>query len=181
MTKRTIRRAVGLAFSLALAPALAIAMPGQTVAQFTAWANGNSALHGLAKKTGEMSGLPYYTASFHAGSTAGTFLANVGEHDAIIDESVAVTTTQAYDILKHRDTASTMLTAVYGPGVSDDFAAAAKVGSWTLKDQTQQTALYRGKLYGYEVAFAWVKLIPVAGVAGEAKNLAACVTQECGD
>jgi hypothetical protein len=170
-----------IALLLALIPALATAMPGQSVAQFTAWANASPALHGLTKKTGDMSGLPYYVATFHAGATAGNFLANFDESGKVQDESVAVDTGQKYDILKHLDEASAMLTTVYGAAAAADFKAAAKVGSWTLYQQPQATALYRGKLWGYELAFGWVKMMPVGGVAGEAKNLAACVTRECGD
>lgn len=166
---------------LAFFPALACAMLGQTASGFVAWANGNPALHGLAKKTGDMSGLPYYTATFRAGAIDGTFLANVGESGRIDDESVALVTGQSYDILKHLDTASSLLTAVYGAAVATDFKTATKVGSWTLRLEPQATALYGGKLYGYELAFHFVKLIPVAKVAGEAKYLASCVTRECGD
>jgi hypothetical protein len=165
-----------------LVPSVAAASPGQTIAQFASWAKGNAALHDLQKKMGEMSGLPYYSATFRAGSISGTFLANIGEGSKVVDESVAVADTgQSYDILKHPDTASLMVSTVYGADVVGDLKSAAKVGSWTLFQQTSATALFRGKLYGYELAFAFVKLIPLTAVDGEAKNLAACVKTECGD
>ena len=41
--------------------------------------------------------------------------------------------------------------------------------------------LYRGKLYGYELAFPVVKLIPVAAVTPKAKHMPACVCNACGD
>ena len=87
----------------------------------------------------------------------------------------------SYDILKHLDTAGSMLSTVYGANVAGDFKSATKVGSWTLYQQTQPTALYRGKLYGYEPAYAFVKLIPLSKVDNEAKTLASCVKTECGD
>jgi hypothetical protein len=129
-----------------------------------------------------MSGLPYFSATFHADGTAGNFLANVDGDGKIAVESVAVDTrSDAYDVLKHLDTAASMLRTVYGATVAGDFKTAQRVGTWTLYGQTQQTALYRGKLYGYEAAFAFVKVLPLARVAAEAKQLAACVDRECGD
>jgi hypothetical protein len=170
------------ALLLALAPAVAAAMPGQTMPQLAAWAKANPALHGLQKKTGDMSGLPYYTATFHAGSFAGTFMSNVGEDQKILDESVAVqTSNDSYDILKHTDAAGLMLATVYGADLAGDFKNAKTVGTWTLFGETSPTSLYRGKLYGYELAHAFVKLIPLAMVDNEAKILAGCVKQECGD
>lgn len=170
------------AMLLALMPAFALATPGQSVAQFTAWAKANPALRHLAKKKSEMSGLPYYTAAFQAGKIAGTFLANVDEGGKISDESVAVSNApESYDILKHREVAAVMVATVYGSSVSGDFSVALKLGSWRLKAQTQQTELYRGKLFGYEVAYQFVQLLPLAQVAGEAKRLQSCVNTECGD
>ena len=126
----------------------------------------------MQKKMSEMSALPYYSATFQAGSVAGTFLANVGGDSKIVDESVALAnSSESYNILKHLDTASAMLAAVYGSRVAGDFKSATKVGSWTLYQETHPTALYRGKLYGYGTAFAWVKLIPLWMVDSEAKNL----------
>jgi hypothetical protein len=179
--KNTWRR-ICAASLLALVPAIAVASPGQTVAQFASWAKANPALHDLQKKMSEMSAMPYYSATFKAGSVAGTFLANVGGDSKIVDESVAVAgSSQSYDILKHLDTASAMLATVYGANVDGDFKSSSKVGSWTLFHETSPTALYRGKLYGYELAFAFVKLIPLWMVDSEAKNLAMCVKMECGD
>jgi hypothetical protein len=175
-------RQICAAALLALVPAMAAASPGQTVAQFTGWAKANSALHDLQKKTGEMSGQPYYTATFQVGSVTGNFMANIGGDLKVLDESVAVAnSSQSYDILKHLDTASALLSAVYGANVAGDFKGAAKVGSWTLHGQSQQTALYRGKLFGYEPAFAFVKVIALSMVDDEAKTLASCVNTECGD
>jgi hypothetical protein len=175
-------RLICAASLIALVPAIAIASPGQTATQFESWAKANPALHGMQKKMSEMSALPYYSATFQAASVAGTFLANVGEGSKIVDESVAVAnSSQSYDILKHPDTASALLAAVYGANVTSDFKSATKVGTWKLYQQTQQTALYRGKLYGYEAAYAFVKLIPLSMVDTEAKNLATCVKEECGD
>ena len=175
-------RSLCAAALLASIPVVAAAMPGQTVAQFMTWAKANPALHGLQKKMNEMSAMDYYSATFQAGSVKGNFLANVGENSKISDESVAVDTgSQNYDILKHPEVPPALLAAVYGSDVVADFKGATKVGSWTLKNATSPTALYRGKLYGYELAFSFVKLIPVSTVDAEAKNLAACVTQECGD
>ena len=137
---------------------------------------------GCQKKMSEMSAMPYYSATFQAGTVAGTFLANVGGDSKIVDESVAVANAgESYNILKHLDTASAILAAVYGANVAGDFKGATKVGAWTLYQQTQPTALYRGKLYGYEPAFAFVKLIPLWMVDSEAKNLAMCAKMECGD
>jgi hypothetical protein len=175
-------RQICAASLLAFVPAIATASPGQTMAQFAIWAKANPNLHGMKKKMSEMSAMPYYSATFQAGSVAGTFLANVGGDSKIVDESVAVAnSSQSYDILKHLDTASAMLAAVYGANVAGDFNRATKIGTWTLYQQTQPTALYRGKLYGYEPAFAFVKLIPLWMVDSEAKNLATCVKMECGD
>ena len=175
-------RLVCAASLLALVPAIALASPGQTVAQFTSWAKANPALHGLQKKTNEMSALPYYSATFQGGSISGSFLANVGEGSKITDESVALAnSSDSYDILKHLDVAASMLSAVYGADVASDFKNATKVGSWTLYQQTHPTALYRGKLYGYEPAFGFVKLILPSKVDAEAKDLATCAKQECGD
>ena len=167
----------------ALAQGSALAIPGATISQFQAWAKANPALHGLSKQqTNQMTGQPYYTAKFHAGSTAGNFLANVGEDNAISDESVAVdTTSETYDILKHTDVAFAMIAAVYGSAVADDYKSANQVGRWTLKQQRGATALYRGKLYGYEAAFFSVQLIPTSKIAAESKRLAQCAKTDCGD
>ena len=174
-------RQICAASLLALVPAIAVASPGQTLAQFTSWAKANPALQGLQKKMSEMSGEPYYSATFKAGSVTGNFLANIGE-SKVVDESVAVANaSDSYDILKHFDTAAALLAAVYGANVAGDFKGATKVGSWTLYKQTQQTALYRGKLFGYEPAYAFVKLIPLSMVDNEAKTLASCAKTECGD
>jgi hypothetical protein len=178
---KTSWRQICAASLLALVPAIAAASPGQTAAQFTTWAKANSALHDLQKKMSEMSGEPYYSATFKAGSVSGNFLANIGE-SKVVDESVAVANGgDSYNINKHLDTAAALLSAVYGADVAGDFKSATKVGAWTLYQQTQQTALYRGKLFGYEPAYAFVKVIPLSMVDNEAKTLASCVKTECGD
>jgi hypothetical protein len=175
-------RQICAASLLALLPSVAVASPGQTVAQFTSWVKANPALQGLQKKMSDMSGAPYYSATFKAGTVAGNFLANISDGGKVLDESVAVANaSETYDILKHFDTAAAMLSTVYGADVAGDFKSATKVGAWTLYQQTQQTALYRGKLYGYEPAFVFVKLIPLSMVDNEAKTLASCVKTECGD
>jgi hypothetical protein len=167
---------------LALVPAAAIALPGQTETQFESWAKAGPSLHNMQKKISEMSALPYYSATFKAGPISGTFLANVGEGSKIVDESVALANaSESYDILKHFDTAWDLLAAVYGTAIAGDFRTAKKVGSWTLYQEKQPTALYRGTLYGYEAAFAFVKLIPLSMVDKEAKLLATCAKEECGD
>lgn len=163
------------------APVAAFALPGQSLTQFTAWAHANPALHGLTKKISEMSALPYFAATFRAGSHDGNFLANVGEGNTIENESVAVSGPQQYDILLHPDVASALLAVVYGPSIAADFRAATKVGSWKLHEQTQATSLFRGTHYGYEAAYSFVELVRLTDVDGEAKRLATCVKQECGD
>jgi hypothetical protein len=179
---RRRRGAIVALILLCVSPAVASAMPGQTNAQFSAWAKANPALHGLTKKMGEMSGMPYYSATFAAGSAKGTFMANVDGNSKVSDESVAFDAPAGvYDILKHPETAKLMLTAVYGAGIATDLTTASKEGTWTMHDDTQATTLYRGKLFGYELAHTFVKLIPVAAVAAEAKLLATCAKTECGD
>jgi len=166
-----------------LVQARALAIPGTSIGQFQAWVKANPALHGLSKQqTNQMTGQPYYTATFHAGSTAGNFLANIGDNNAISDESVAVdTSSESYDILKHVDVAFAMLNAVYGSAVAGDFKSANQVGRWTLQGQTHATALYRGSLYGYEAIALSVQLIPLSKVDAERKRLADCAKTDCGD
>jgi hypothetical protein len=74
-----------------------------------------------------------------------------------------------------------MLSTVYGRSVAADFKAARKVGSWVLFGEHLSTVLYRGKLYGYETAFTFVKLIPASNVDNEAQILKGCTTHDCGD
>jgi hypothetical protein len=180
-TAFALRAAAAAAF-LVLLPGVAAAWPGQTITQFTRWAEGNSAFIGLTKKMGEMSGAPYYTATFVAGNVHGNFMANANSDSQIVDESVAVAGAgDTYDILKHPETSLLLLTTVYGTTAASDFRSATKVGSWTLHGQSQPTALYRGSAFGYELAYAFVKLIPLSMVAQEAKTLASCVDTECGD
>jgi hypothetical protein len=182
---RRVRRiavaAAVLAVALVRAPALS--NPGQMIAQFQAWAKANPALHGVSKQQmNQMTALPYFTATFHAGSTAGTFLASVGADNTVSDESVAVdTASQTYDILKHLDVAAALVEAVYGSTVANDFKTAAQVGRWTLAGQSQATTLYRGKFYGYEATYHFVELIPSSHVDAEAKRLAGCAKSDCGD
>lgn len=179
---KNTRRLICATLLMSLAPAIAMATPGQTEAQFLTWAKASPGLHDMQKKVNEMSALPNYSATIKAGSVAGTFLATVGEHAKIVDESVAVANGgDSYDILKHPDTSWALLSAVYGTAIAGDFQTAAKVGAWTLFQQTQKTTLYRGKLFGYEAAYAWVKLIPLSQVDAEAKLLATCAKEECGD
>lgn len=130
----------------------------------------------------EMTGQPYFTATFRAGSVAGKFYANFGDDNRVSDESVGVdTTSETYDILKHPGVAQAMIATVYGNAVANDFTSAAQVGRWKLYQQTQSTVLYRGKLYGYEASYLAVKLISPAQVDAEAKLLARCATMDCGD
>ncbi|MBV8721950.1 MAG: hypothetical protein JO277_07355 [Candidatus Eremiobacteraeota bacterium] len=177
---RTVRLAL---LTLCFAPAAASAMPGQSTHAFTAWAKSNGALHGLTRKMNEMSADPYYSASFRtANGTAGTFVSNVNDSNAIFMESVAVdSASDSYDILGHLDTAAALLRAVYGAGIAGDFTGAALVGRWKLKDDVMPTALYRGKQFGYEAAHAFVQVWPLDQVANQAKTLASCVREECGD
>lgn len=181
--RRTRSIAIAAALAAALLPAAARAIPGTTIAQFTAWAKANPALHGLSKQlTNQMTAQPYFTATFHAGSVAGTFLANAGDNNVISDESVAVDTqNESYDILKHPDVAFAMVATVYGSGVANDFKSAPKVGVWKLYGQTHATALYRGKLYGYEASLFAVQLIAHSRIDSEAKRLAGCVKTDCND
>jgi hypothetical protein len=177
-----LTRASSFAMLIVLLPGIACAMPSQTVSQFVAWAKANPALHGLVKDTNQMDATPYYKATFTAGGTAGNFTADIGEKSTVIDETVAVDTlNESYDILKHRDTASLMLSTVYGSNVAADFKDAASVGSWVLFGEHLSTALYRGKLYGYEASFASVKVIPVSNVDQEARTIKDCTTHPCGD
>jgi len=130
----------------------------------------------------QMTAQPYFTATFHAGATPGKFLANAGDDDKVTDESVAVDTpSETYDILAHMDTAAALVDAVYGSNVADDFKTATQVGRWALFGQSQATALYRGKLYGYEATFHYVQLIPSSRIDAEAKRLASCAKTDCGD
>lgn len=177
----SIFAAAGLAIILLRAPASAL--PGQTIAQFQAWAKANPALHGLSKQQmNQMTAQPYFTATFQAGSTPGNFLANFGDDNKVTDESVAVnTSSDTYDILKHLDTAAALVGAVYGSNVGNDFKTATQVGRWTLYGQSQATVLYRGKLYGYEAAYHFVQLISPSRIDAEAKRLADCAKTECGD
>ena len=183
MTKQSrfasIAAAAALVASLVQGPALAI--PGTTISQFQVWAKANPALHRLSKQQmNQDTGQLYYTASFHARSTAGVFQADVGSDNRISDESVAVdTTNEAYDILKHRDVASAMIATVYGSNVGDDFKSATQVGQWSLYGQTHVTALYRGKLYGYEATLFSVQLMPTSKIDAESKRLAGCVKTDC--
>lgn len=171
-----------LAVVLCLSQA-ALASPGQTVAEFQSWAKANPALHGLSKQQlNQDTGQPYYSATFQAGATPGTFLANIGADGKVADESVGVDTpNEAYDILKHVDTAAALVDAVYGPGLANDFKTATHVGQWSLKGRTHATALVRGKIYGYEIAFHFVQLIPLSRIDAEAKRLASCAATECDD
>lgn len=173
--------AAAAALVLASVAVSARAIPGQTVVVFEAWAKDNPVLHHLEKKKSEMSGLPYYTATFHEGAANGNFLANIGENGIVTDEAVAIDTTQTFDILKHRPVALAMLHAVYGQKTAEDFQTADDVGTWTLKNQTNATSLYRGQKFGYELTMLSVKVIPAAQVDAEAKMLAQCVKEECGD
>ena len=182
MNVKIIFRVGSAAMLAALLPAIASAMAGQTVAQFTAWAKANPALHGLTKETNQMDGTPYYKATFTAGSAGSHFTANIGANSTVIDETLALDTlNESYDISKHVHTASLMLSTVYGRSVAADFNAAPKVGSWVLFGEHLSTVLYRGKLYGYEAAFTFVKLIPTSNVDNEAQILKGCTTHDCGD
>jgi hypothetical protein len=164
-------------------PQAAAASPGQTVAQFQSWAKANPALHALSKQqVNQDTGQPFYTATFQAGLTPGTFLANIGSDGKVTDESVEVdTTVEAYDILKHLDTAAAMVEAVYGPDVAKDFKTATRVGQWALKGRTHATALSRGTIYGYETTYHFVQLIPASRIDAEAKRLVSCAAAECDD
>jgi len=177
----SIVSAAALAIVLVQRPALSL--PGQTIAQFQAWAKVNPALHGLSKQQmNQMTAQPYFTATFHAGSTPGNFLANVGDDNKVSDESVAVdTSSETYDILKHLDTAMALVGAVYGANVANDFKTATQVGRWTLYGQSQATVLDRGQLYGYEASYHFVQLIPPSRIDAEAKRLAGCAKTDCGD
>ena len=177
----SILAVAALAIVFVRAPALSL--PGQSIAQFQAWAKANPALHGLSKQQmNEMTAQPYFSATFHAGSTPGNFLANFGDDNKATDESVAVDTpSDTYDILKHPDTAIALVNAVYGSSVANDFKTATKVGQWALYGQSHLTALYRGKFYGYEAAYHFVQLIPPSRIDAEAKRLAGCAKTECGD
>jgi hypothetical protein len=161
----------------------ALAIPGQSIAQFQSWAKANPALHGLSKQLmNQDTALPYFTATFQAGSTPGTFLANADGNGKITDESVGVDTPdEAYDILKHFDTAAALVDAVYGSDVANDFKTATPVGKWALKGRTHATGLSRGKIYGYETTFHSVQLIPTSRIDAEAKRLASCAKTECDD
>lgn len=182
MTKRTTAGTLCAALALLLVPATAAALPGQSTAQFQAWANGNAALTGLKKSKDEMSGLPLFQAHFTAGSINGNFLATLGDGGNVTSESLGYDgAPDNYDILKHADVAVSMIQTVYGRSVAADMKGAVQVGRWTEKDETSPTALYRGSLYGYELAHAFVKLIPTSSVGKEAAMLKTCATQACGD
>lgn len=179
--KMTLRIAAAALLAV-LTPSLAVALPGQSVAAFTPWAKSNTALHGLARMTNQMTGSPYYHATFHAGGLAGAFTADVDDRERISDEIVGLeTSNESYDILKHLDTAAQLLAAVYGLTVPADFTGSSKVGTWTMYGERSATAIYRGKIYAYELRQSYVKLIPLASIDAEVKSVEGCVHQECGD
>lgn len=176
--------AAAAALVLALSsPAIAPAMPGQSVGDFRTWAKANSALRGLAQKMNEMTADPYFSATFrtHDGIAA-MFTANVGGNNKIFTEDVYVdTNSETYDIQHHLDTAFALVLAVYGDDVASDYRHAAPVGHWKLYGVTTTTALFRGKRFGYQVANYGVELLPLSEVASRAQALSSCVKQECGD
>ena len=168
------------AAAIAALPAVALALPGQSVADFKTWAHANAGLGPLKQQIAEMSGQPFYTAHVKGGPKDATFTANLSA-GKILDETIGVDLTVANDMSKDPKLVATLLKAVYGPAVAADARGAALVGRWTLLNDDRATALYRGKRYGYEVAHAFVKVIPAAAVSDEAKYLARCAKTECGD
>ena len=178
----TTARPFFAALALLMTSAPAYALPGQTTAQLVAWAKANPALHGLTKKIEEMSGNPFYSATFESGSNQGFFNATLDEHGNVTNESLGIGNgPDNYDILKHPATAAALVKTVYGDAVAADMRSATLVGRWTMLGETSATALYRGTLYGYEQAHAFVKILPLGSIGAEAQQLKTCAKQECGD
>lgn len=164
-----------------LLPTTAMAMPGQTVPAFHTWASHNPALRNMAQHTSEMSGQPYFSADFHIGDQSGTFSASVGGGH-IVSESIGIDTgSDDYDMTKHHTMLESLLRTVYGKSIVDDFNAAKPMGRWTLHNDNVSTALFSGKLFTYEVAHSFVRILKASEAHAEAKRLAECVKMECGD
>lgn len=180
--KRSTLGSLAAILLTALVPAAALALPGQSLTQMLAWAKANPALHGVKEQMNQMTAMPLVTASFDARGMKGTFSADADDADKITGESIAIdSASDSYDILKHPADAAALVETVYGSSVARDFESAAKVGSWTLYGQTHQTTILRGKLYGYESSFHFVRLLPLSGLGAAVKEVQACVKQECGD
>ena len=126
---------------------VALAIPGQTTAQFLHWARYNGIM--VTPAHDEMSGNTYYHAVHHLspGTTPSEviFSAEPDVDGTIHRESIAVQHVgdmESYDIRKHRDVAHIVLVWVYGPALVSDFEDAKLVADYKVYQSPTHIAVY---------------------------------------
>lgn len=127
------------------------ATPGQSLAEFDAWAHRNPTLYGISGDS-QLDGTIQYAVTFVAGPSTATYTAfsDKGE-TTIVRESIVLAAPDDYRLDRHLVVAARLLSAVYGRSIADDFRSAAAVES---SDGDPPTVAYRGKLFGYEITGA---------------------------
>ena len=181
-----VRSIVALVLA-AMCAAPALAIPGQTTAQFLAWAK--TVLPDKALQTGrdDMSALPLYHADFHVGMGPKyevVFTAEPDGNGLVRHETIALQragTMETYDFRKHKSLAHQILAWVYGANMAADFSDAKLVADYPLFQSPTHQAIYRGQLYGYRLSGIAIDVMRLQDVNEAVKSAKDCSTRDCGD
>lgn len=166
----------------ALCTQLGLATPGQSKTQFLAWAGGNPVLRTLERGHDEMSGGTIYHKMIRVGKLPVYFSAEPGVGELIYQENLAVQgQREGYDMRKHIDVAATILQAVYGKTIADDFRHAHVVGDFAIYQEPERITFYKGARFAYQLSGVQTLIFRLNELPQALKNAKECETMQCGD
>jgi hypothetical protein len=149
------RAALALALALAcIAPAAAI--PGQTLAQFSAWAKTRTLLAGIERHRDELSGFPAFSVDTSDHGIAWRFYAT-SDGSTIRREMLAVgnpgkPTGSAAILHDGTGYGYQFFASLYGPAVAHDFLSAKQVAAIVDPSNKTVSRFFLGKRFGYSTS-----------------------------
>jgi hypothetical protein len=156
--RRFLVAAIAAAVIYTAIPARAFALPGQTIAQFTAWAAQRPALQHLQRSRNIVTGLP----EFGLVTTSLSYLVHTdGRRIELENIGVGAGRGEPGTALFRRDGTGSgfaFFRSLYGPAVARDYRTARRVATLTAAQSGATKTFYRGKLYGYAVSGGFLTL-----------------------
>ena len=143
-------------------PVAAFALPGQTIAAFTAWSAHQPLLRGIKRTTDEMSGWPSFSLTTADHGIAWSFDAHT-DRRTIVSEGLGVSTAggaPGTEPIRHDGAGYgfTFFRNLFGAAIANDYHSAPSVASFKDPTNGSVTTFYRGKRYGYSLANGYLTL-----------------------
>jgi hypothetical protein len=173
--RRFLGAAIAAAVTYTAFPARASALPGQTIAQFTAWAAQRPQLRQMQRISDVLSGFP----AFRLVTLSLSFVVRTDGRRVVFENlGVGEGHDEPGTQLIRRDGTGygyAYLRSLYGPVVAGDYRTARRVAAFTFPPHDATIAFYRGKLYGYSVSGAFVTLETFAALALDIEQNRRCL------